>query len=39
MRRPIAITAGLLLAALIVAGGILALRPVGAAQPTYTVAH
>jgi len=39
MKRPLARAAALLLAALIVAGGILALRPVGAGQPTYTVAQ
>jgi hypothetical protein len=39
MRRPITIAAGLLLAALIVVGGVLALRPLGARQPIYTVAQ
>jgi len=38
MKRPITIAAGLLLAALIVAGGVLALRPLGTRQPIYTVA-
>ncbi len=39
MRRPITVAAALLLAALIVAGGVLALRPLGARQPIYTVAQ
>ncbi len=39
MRRPIVIAAGLLVAALIVAGGVVALSPAEPAGPAYTVAE